>query len=79
MDFITFNSRDSYISTRFLSGGREVLSQAFRSGSLTPSSVMAEELEMEVLLMVDLLLVMLWIVKCSLKWAGRIAMTKVLA
>ncbi len=48
LDFITFNSRDSYISTRFLSGGREVLSQAFRSGSLTPSSVMAEELEMAV-------------------------------
>ncbi len=48
LDFITFNSRDSYISTRFLTGGREVLSQAFRSGSLTPSSVMAEELEMAV-------------------------------
>ena len=48
LDFIHFNSRDAYIATRFLSGGREVLTQAFRAGTLTPTSVMAEELQMAV-------------------------------
>jgi hypothetical protein len=48
LDFITFNSRDAYIATRFSSGGREVLTEAFRAGTLTPTSVMAEELQMAV-------------------------------
>ena len=37
-----------YIATRFLNGGREVLTEAFRAGTLTPTSVMAEELQMAV-------------------------------
>jgi hypothetical protein len=48
LDFITFNSRDAYIATRFLDGGREILTEAFRQGTLTPTSVMAEELQMAV-------------------------------
>ncbi len=48
LDFITFNSRDAYIATRFLDGGREVLTEAFRPGTLSPTSVMAEELRMAV-------------------------------
>ena len=48
LDFIHFNSRDAYIATRFLNGGREVLTEALRSGTLTPTSVMAEELQMAV-------------------------------
>ena len=48
LDFISFNSRDAYIATRFLHGGREVLTEAFRAGTLTPTSVMAEELRMAV-------------------------------
>lgn len=48
LDFISFNSRDPYISTRFKDGGREALLGAFRTGSLTPSEVMAEELLMAV-------------------------------
>ena len=46
LDFITFNSRDSYIATRFLNGGREVLTEALRARTLTPTAVMAEELKM---------------------------------
>lgn len=48
LDFISFNSRDAYVSTRFSNGGREVLTQAFRTGALTPTAVMAEELRMAV-------------------------------
>ncbi len=48
LDFITFNSRDAYIATRFLDGGREVLTEAFRAGTLSPNSAMAEELRLAV-------------------------------
>ncbi len=48
LDFISFNSRDAYVSTRFSNGGREVLTHAFRTGALTPTAVMAEELRIAV-------------------------------
>ena len=48
LDFIHFNSRDPYISTRFKDGGREALLDAFRAGALSPSEVMSEELLMAV-------------------------------
>lgn len=48
LDFISFNSRDPYISTRFKDGGREALLGAFRAGSLSPAEVMADELLMAV-------------------------------
>ncbi|MEY3346650.1 MAG: hypothetical protein ACKN8W_02165 [Actinomycetales bacterium] len=48
LDFISFNSRDPYIATRFKDGGREALIEAFRVGALSPSEVMAEELLMAV-------------------------------
>jgi aspartate carbamoyltransferase regulatory subunit len=44
LDFISYNSRDSYISTRFTESGRELITDAFRSGSLSPSEVIAKEL-----------------------------------
>ena len=44
LDFITFNSRDSYISTRFTETGRELIADAFRAGTLSPSDVIANEL-----------------------------------
>jgi hypothetical protein len=47
LDFITFTARDPYIATRFAEGGREVLVEAFRSGTLTPN-VIAEELKLAV-------------------------------
>jgi len=48
LDFVAFNSRDAYVSTRFTNGGREALTEAFRAGVLSPSEVMAEELLMAV-------------------------------
>jgi hypothetical protein len=48
LDFISFNSRDAYVSTRFVDGGRESLLEAFRAGVLNPSAVMSEELAMSV-------------------------------
>ncbi|MFM9099222.1 MAG: hypothetical protein ACKOOJ_02755 [Actinomycetota bacterium] len=48
LEFIHFNSRDPYIATRFIDGGREDLIEAFRAGELSPSDVMAEELLMAV-------------------------------
>ena len=44
LDFIAFNSRDSYISTRFTETGRELITDAFRAGTLSPSDVIAHEL-----------------------------------
>ncbi len=48
LEFISFNSRDPYISTRFKDGGRAALLEAFRAGALNPSEVMADELMMAV-------------------------------
>ena len=48
LDFISFSSRDPYISTRFKDGGRQALLEAFRAGSLSPTEVMADELLMAV-------------------------------
>lgn len=48
LDFISFQSRDPYISTRFTEDGRDLLAEAFRSGSVNPSSVIADELRMAV-------------------------------
>ena len=48
LEFISFNSRDPYISTRFKDGGRAALLEAFRVGVLSPSEVMADELMMAV-------------------------------
>ena len=48
LDFIHFNSKDAYVSTRFVDGGRESLLEAFRAGVLNPSSVISEELAMAV-------------------------------
>jgi hypothetical protein len=44
LDFIAFNSRDSYISTRFTETGRELITDAFRAGKLNPGEVIAHEL-----------------------------------
>ena len=44
LDFIAFNSRDSYISTRFTETGRELITDAFRAGTLSPGEVIANEL-----------------------------------
>ena len=48
LDFISFNSRDAYVATRFAEGGRDVLAEAFRSGVVTPTAVMAQELKLAV-------------------------------
>ena len=44
LDFITFEQRDPYVSTKFASAGREAIVNAFKSGELTPTNVLAKEL-----------------------------------
>ena len=44
LNFVGFNHRDPYISTRFIDGGRDALYSAFRSGSLSPADVISYEL-----------------------------------
>ncbi len=44
LDFITFEQRDAYVSTKFASAGREAIVNAFKSGELTPTNVLAKEL-----------------------------------
>jgi hypothetical protein len=43
LDFISFKQRESYVSTRFASGGREVILDAFANGELSPSVMLSEE------------------------------------
>ena len=43
LDFISFKQRESYVSTRFASGGREVILDAFANGELSPSAMLSEE------------------------------------
>ena len=43
LDFISFKQRESYVSTRFASGGREVILDAFSNGELSPSAMLSEE------------------------------------
>ena len=42
LDFIAFKQRESYVSTRFATGGREVITEAFASGELSPSVVLSD-------------------------------------
>lgn len=43
LDFISFKQRESYVSTRFATGGREVILGAFANGELNPSVMLSEE------------------------------------
>ena len=43
LDFISFKQRESYVSTRFATGGREVILEAFANGELSPSVMLSEE------------------------------------
>jgi hypothetical protein len=48
LSFITFKPRESYVSTRFSTGGREVIASAFRSGAINPAELLIDEpLEIE--------------------------------
>lgn len=43
LGFVSFKQRESYVSTRFATGGREVLSDAFASGELSPALLLNDE------------------------------------
>ena len=43
LDFISFKQRESYVSTRFATGGREVILDAFSNGELSPSVMLSDE------------------------------------
>ncbi len=43
LDFITFKQRESYVSTRFATGGREAITDAFATGDLSPAQVLNDE------------------------------------
>ena len=43
LDFISFKQRESYVSTRFATGGREVILGAFANGELNPSVMLSQE------------------------------------
>lgn len=43
LDFISFKQRESYVSTRFASGGRDVITDAFANGELSPSALLSDE------------------------------------
>ena len=40
LNFISFKNRESYVSCRFASGGREIIADAFRSGTLNPAQLL---------------------------------------
>ncbi len=44
LDFLAFESRESYVSTKFATAGRVAIMDAFKTGVLTPTTVMAKEL-----------------------------------
>jgi hypothetical protein len=39
LNFIAFKSRESYVSTRFATGGREAIAEAFRTGKINPAEL----------------------------------------
>lgn len=43
LDFISFKQRESYVSTRFAAGGREVITDAFANGELSPAQMLSDE------------------------------------
>jgi hypothetical protein len=43
VDFISFKNRESYVSCRFATGGREVIADAFRSGLLNPAQLLDDQ------------------------------------
>lgn len=43
LKFVSFKQRESYVSTRFATGGREVITDAFASGELSPAVVLGSE------------------------------------
>jgi hypothetical protein len=48
LPFISFKSRESYVSTRFSKDGRDVIASAFRSGAINPAELLIDEpLEIE--------------------------------
>jgi hypothetical protein len=42
LNFISFKNRESYVSTRFATGGRDVIAEAFRTGAINPAELIAE-------------------------------------
>lgn len=48
LSFITFKPREPYVSTRFATGGRDVIASAFRTGAINPAELLADDqLEIE--------------------------------
>jgi len=43
LKFVSFKQRESYVSTRFATGGREVITEAFASGELSPAVMLNDE------------------------------------
>jgi len=43
LDFISFKQREAYVSTRFATGGREVITEAFATGELSPTMMLSNE------------------------------------